>query len=334
MFDYVKSNPSDRGLCGGIHSYVTKAIKPIVADDPQAKLVIFGDKVRGQMQRVAAKNIELVFTEVGKKVCVSIKRHCSSCSLIMMGIMRWTQTTERKYYHFDLCFLYLSLLFHYNVLATCIRRGCPRCTRSAWYGMGYGSSRVQQIRLGHCIQYYHRNDCFTKSYGIIRYSARCAFLLFLSCMDVFCYMHLLFCLFDYAANYCLFFRLTKSYFFFVAIYRGIWQVRSWRRSPSVIRRIPTGCYFVWMHARKCGKWTKCSYAGYGERYQECRYEYLAECVKSSFLPDDVNCCCFLCVCVCACVGEMIDKLRLAYNRTRQAVITNELIEIISGASAV
>ncbi len=32
-------------------------------------------------------------------------------------------------------------------------------------------------------------------------------------------------------------------------------------------------------------------------------------------------------------GEMIDKLTLNYNRTRQAVITNELIEIISGAEA-
>merc|ERR1712073_179642 len=32
-------------------------------------------------------------------------------------------------------------------------------------------------------------------------------------------------------------------------------------------------------------------------------------------------------------GEMIDKLTLTYNRTRQAVITGELIEIISGASA-
>ena len=32
-------------------------------------------------------------------------------------------------------------------------------------------------------------------------------------------------------------------------------------------------------------------------------------------------------------GEMIDKLTLHYNRTRQAVITNELIEIISGAEA-
>ncbi|MDP6344698.1 MAG: F0F1 ATP synthase subunit gamma, partial [Alphaproteobacteria bacterium] len=32
-------------------------------------------------------------------------------------------------------------------------------------------------------------------------------------------------------------------------------------------------------------------------------------------------------------GEMIDKLTLNYNRTRQAMITTELIEIVSGAEA-
>jgi F-type H+-transporting ATPase subunit gamma len=32
-------------------------------------------------------------------------------------------------------------------------------------------------------------------------------------------------------------------------------------------------------------------------------------------------------------GEMIDRLTVNYNRTRQAVITKELIEIISGAEA-
>lgn len=32
-------------------------------------------------------------------------------------------------------------------------------------------------------------------------------------------------------------------------------------------------------------------------------------------------------------SEMIDKLTLTFNRTRQAVITRELIEIISGAAA-
>jgi ATP synthase F1 gamma subunit len=32
-------------------------------------------------------------------------------------------------------------------------------------------------------------------------------------------------------------------------------------------------------------------------------------------------------------GEMIDSLSLIYNRARQARITRELIEIVSGASA-
>ena len=32
-------------------------------------------------------------------------------------------------------------------------------------------------------------------------------------------------------------------------------------------------------------------------------------------------------------GDMIDNLTIEYNRSRQAVITNELIEIISGAEA-
>ena len=32
-------------------------------------------------------------------------------------------------------------------------------------------------------------------------------------------------------------------------------------------------------------------------------------------------------------GDMIDRLTINYNRTRQAAITKELIEIISGAEA-
>ena len=32
-------------------------------------------------------------------------------------------------------------------------------------------------------------------------------------------------------------------------------------------------------------------------------------------------------------GEMIDKLTIQFNRSRQAAITSELIEIISGAEA-
>lgn len=32
-------------------------------------------------------------------------------------------------------------------------------------------------------------------------------------------------------------------------------------------------------------------------------------------------------------GDMINKFQILYNRTRQAVITGELVEIITGASA-
>ncbi len=32
-------------------------------------------------------------------------------------------------------------------------------------------------------------------------------------------------------------------------------------------------------------------------------------------------------------GEMLDKLTIQYNRSRQAAITKELIEIISGAES-
>ena len=32
-------------------------------------------------------------------------------------------------------------------------------------------------------------------------------------------------------------------------------------------------------------------------------------------------------------GELIDKLTLKYNRSRQAEITTELIEVVSGANA-
>ncbi len=34
-----------------------------------------------------------------------------------------------------------------------------------------------------------------------------------------------------------------------------------------------------------------------------------------------------------CAGDMISSLQMTFNRTRQAVITRELIEIISGAAA-
>jgi hypothetical protein len=59
---------------------------------------------------------------------------------------------------------------------------------------------------------------------------------------------------------------------------------------------------------------------HGQLQQECRYDYF-----HFFYLAQVSCPLLS--------GEMIDKLTLTYNRTRQSVITGELIEIISGAAA-
>ncbi|XP_071487355.1 ATP synthase subunit gamma, mitochondrial-like [Diadema antillarum] len=61
---------SDRGLCGGIHSNVTKAVKAYIAekgDNINVKVVTVGDKVRMQLQRTHADNIALAVNEYGRK---------------------------------------------------------------------------------------------------------------------------------------------------------------------------------------------------------------------------------------------------------------------------
>lgn len=45
---------SDRGLCGGIHSYISKAIKAQLLEKPagvNTKLILCGDKARAILQR-------------------------------------------------------------------------------------------------------------------------------------------------------------------------------------------------------------------------------------------------------------------------------------------
>jgi F-type H+-transporting ATPase subunit gamma len=57
---------SDRGLCGGIHSSVSKAVKKHVREHPSAKVVVIGQKAKPQIMREARKNIEITFDQVAK----------------------------------------------------------------------------------------------------------------------------------------------------------------------------------------------------------------------------------------------------------------------------
>lgn len=57
---------SDKGLCGGIHSGLSRYIRRQYANGLQADLVILGEKCKSQLQRTNAKDIQLSFAGVGK----------------------------------------------------------------------------------------------------------------------------------------------------------------------------------------------------------------------------------------------------------------------------
>lgn len=59
---------SDKGLCGGINSFITKSVKTCVASlqaqGKEADIAIIGDKGRGQLRRVHGDLIKVSMTEV------------------------------------------------------------------------------------------------------------------------------------------------------------------------------------------------------------------------------------------------------------------------------
>lgn len=59
---------SDKGLCGGIHSGLSRFIRKKAAADPNLELVILGEKARAQLSRTNGKDIVLSFAGVGKDV--------------------------------------------------------------------------------------------------------------------------------------------------------------------------------------------------------------------------------------------------------------------------
>ncbi|KAL7424864.1 atp3 gamma subunit of the F1 sector of mitochondrial F1F0 ATP synthase [Cryptotrichosporon argae] len=58
---------SDGGLCGGIHSGITRYIKKATAKTP-GSIAIIGDKPKAQISRVFSKDIKVSFNAIGKDV--------------------------------------------------------------------------------------------------------------------------------------------------------------------------------------------------------------------------------------------------------------------------
>ncbi|KAK9451463.1 ATPase, F1 complex, gamma subunit domain-containing protein [Limtongia smithiae] len=59
---------SDKGLCGGIHSQISKAVRARLATEPECDLVIMGDKAKVQLARAYSANVVLSFNGIGKEV--------------------------------------------------------------------------------------------------------------------------------------------------------------------------------------------------------------------------------------------------------------------------
>jgi F-type H+-transporting ATPase subunit gamma len=59
---------SDKGLCGGIHSQLSKYTRRRLIEFPDADLAIIGEKGKAQLSRSNAENIVLSFAGVGKDI--------------------------------------------------------------------------------------------------------------------------------------------------------------------------------------------------------------------------------------------------------------------------
>ncbi len=59
---------SDKGLCGGIHSGLSKKTRRMLEENSNADLVVIGEKSKAQLSRSSGKKIQLSFAGVGKDV--------------------------------------------------------------------------------------------------------------------------------------------------------------------------------------------------------------------------------------------------------------------------
>lgn len=59
---------SDKGLCGAIHSGMTRKTRAMLSERPNTDLVIVGEKCKAQLGRSNSKQIQLSFAGIGRDV--------------------------------------------------------------------------------------------------------------------------------------------------------------------------------------------------------------------------------------------------------------------------
>jgi F-type H+-transporting ATPase subunit gamma len=59
---------SDKGLCGGIHSGLTRTTRRMLIEDPEMDIAIIGEKCKAQIGRSNGKNVVLSFAGIGRDI--------------------------------------------------------------------------------------------------------------------------------------------------------------------------------------------------------------------------------------------------------------------------
>lgn len=59
---------SDKGLCGGIHSGLSKMVRRMLLESPDADVAVVGEKCKSQLGRSNGQNLRLSFSNIGKDV--------------------------------------------------------------------------------------------------------------------------------------------------------------------------------------------------------------------------------------------------------------------------
>jgi len=77
---------SDKGLCGGIHSSVTKAAKKVLAIQPEAEIVVLGDKSKTQLSRQVPQNLVMTFNQIGRSIPTFADAQTIADQIISSGI--------------------------------------------------------------------------------------------------------------------------------------------------------------------------------------------------------------------------------------------------------
>jgi len=86
---------SDKGLCGGIHSGMSRKIRKMVADGESFDLVIIGEKAKSQLQRTNASSIQLSFAGIGKDVPTFADAQAIADQIVLLP----TKYTDTKILH-------------------------------------------------------------------------------------------------------------------------------------------------------------------------------------------------------------------------------------------